>query len=303
MKSPIDNLINKKLFIQLRDTFPLQYKYSSLFYNSDTVKDMISSLSNFLTRICKKVLDDTNSNSSNTNEEDDSSNIVLSTINDQYRSMYKAIDDSFKNIDNNTLDNIITHISDIDNSTLTIRMIVKGLILLQIAYNTRDIVFNTIENNYKFDYISEHNLSYLEYIQEHMYENQFNNIDVNNSFGNDSSNYDDNSIDDDIDTFTEEINKRINDKLLLLESEDDEIEFTEADLFEDDYGYNQSDDNEVSYSTDNIDEYIRKLYYKIMFLFKESIDKIIDVDYKLLPNLDIIVCYIISILMLYIQKF
>ena len=41
----------------------------------------------------------------------------------------KPIDDSFKNIDNNTLENIITHISDVDKSTLTISFSLEPSIL------------------------------------------------------------------------------------------------------------------------------------------------------------------------------
>ena len=293
MKSPIDDLINKKLFINLRNTFPLQYNYACRFYNANTTKDMINISCNILNRLSKKLLE--------SNTITDKEKLLL---NNQYKSLYKTVDDAFKNIDNNTLENIITHISDVDKSTITIRMIVKGLILLQIAYNTKDVIYNTIENNNQFEYISEHNLLYLEQIQEHMYEYQYSTDFLSNSSENadNDNNRFINTIDEEV--FIENINKKINDKLVLLESDDvDEIEFTEADLFEDDYGYDQSEDNEISYSTDNIDEYIQKIYYKIIFLFKESIDKIIDVDYKLLPNMDIIMYYVISILMLYIQRF
>ena len=299
MKAPIDNLINKDLFIKLRNTFPYQYRYACEFYNSNTTKDIIFYSSKVINKLSKELIKEI-SNSNNIVNLD-----IQSTIQNQYQSMYKCIDDSFENIDNQTLNNIIENISDIDKSTLTIRMIVKGLILLQISYNLKDIIFSTIENNNKYNFLTEHKTLYIEEILKHIYENQ--NYHIITEL---VDHYKDNDKEEEriIKNLNRNITKKFN-TLLESDNDNDEIEFTEEDLFEDDYyssiniDDNESDKNEISYNTDNIDEYIQRLYKKIAFLLKESVYKIIDIDYKYLPNLDILIYYIIILMMLYIQRY
>ena len=282
MKAPCDGIIDKQLFIKIRNQFPQEYKSACDFYNTYSTKDMIKISEDIINKITRKRISEFTQDMA-----------LKLTLENQYKSLYKAIDDSYDNINKETIENLVDYVSDIDEQTLNLRLIVKGLIILQAIYNMTDIVYTTIENNNRFSYLTEHKCVDFIEILKHIY---------------DCKHIDDNSIDfmsDDnaISTALEQLNKKINDKLILLESEDDSIEFTEEDLFEDDYDSNQLEDGSVSYDSSDLDSYIHKLYYKSMYMLKTILNTVIDKDYKLLPNVNLIMYWVIIILMHYCLKF
>lgn len=285
MKAPCDGIITKDLFIKVRDTFPFQYRKASQFYNTYVIKEMIKYSEDVVNKIARTKI--SNLDSYIENYED-----VKLTLNNQYQSLYKAIDDSYDNINKDAVENIIDHVSDVESKTLDLRLIIKGLIILQAIYNMTDVLYTSIENNNKFSYLEEHKGVNFSEILEHM-------IETNKTYECDKEEL----SNEDINLFTEQLNKKIMNKLMLLESEDDSIEFTEEDLFEDDYDSNHIEGSEISYDSTDLNTYIHKLYYKAMYMLKDILNKIIDTDYDLLPNIDLLMYWAIIILMHYCLKF
>lgn len=272
LKCNVDNLLNKSFFINIRDNFHLEYQNACKFYNSSNVSDLINYSLQILNNDTKNLIDDGN------NEE------TRKVITNQYESLSRAIQSSYSNLNIEMILNIIDCVSDVEAQKNNLTLIIKGLILLQIIYSILYIIDKTIENNYKFDYINEHKSSYFPEILEHISE-------IYSSFHS---------------TLYNETNT-------LLES--DEIEFNNQDLFNDEYKesseafkqYNfDNDDNEddLTYSSNDLDNYIQKIYSKAIKSLKEILDKIISSDnYYFLPKSTFIMYITTIIAMIIVNKF
>ena len=268
LKCSVDDLLNKQFFINIRDNFHLEYQNACKFYNSSNVSDLINYSLQILNNDTKNLIDDSN------NEE------TRKVITNQYESLSRAIKSSYSNLNIEMILNIIDCVSDIEAQKNNLTLIIKGLILLQIIYALLHITNKTIENNYKFDYINEHKSSYFPEILEH--------ISEIHSFHN----------------------------TLYNISESDEIEFNDQDLFDDEYkesseafkqyNFDNDDDDEdhLTYSSNDLNNYIQYIYSKAIKLLKEILDKIISSDnYYFLPKNTFIMYVATIIAMIIVNKF
>ena len=272
MKSQCEGIIDKELFIKIRETFPYEYKQASKFYNSSIVNDFIELTINTLNKNIKEL---------------DSKTINKESLANQYQSLVKSINDSYDNLNKDTIMKLIDNISDIDQQRLNLKLIIKGLILLQIIYSINNIVDTIIENNGTYNHLTEYKCANISINLEHITDNVTINdilISEENIFYND-----------------EKVSNNI--YKLFREADNDEIiEFTEGDLFEDDYEIDEEDNQ--SFSSENLNHYIHKLYFKCTYTLKDIFNKIIDhKDYFFTVNINLLMYLLIIILMHYILKF
>lgn len=270
MKSQCEGIIDKELFIKIREIFPYEYKQASKFYNSSIVKDFIELTINTVNKNVKEL----------GNKLDDS-------LANQYQSLSKSINESYDNLNKDTIMKLIDNISDVDLQRLNLKLIIKGLILLQIIYSINNIIDTIIENNGTYNHLTEYKYADISIDPEHITDNidDINDILISeeNIFYN---------------------NERVSNNIykLFLEADDDEvIEFTEGDLFEDDYDIEE--DNQ-SFSSETLNLYIHKLYFKCTYTLKDIFNKIIDhKDYFFIININLLMYLLIIILMHYTLKF
>lgn len=270
MKSQCEGIIDKELFINIRETFPYEYKQASKFYNTSVVKDFIELTINIVNKNVKEL----------DNKTDDS-------LINQYQSLSKSINESYDNLNKDTIMKLIDTISDIDQQRLNLKLIIKGLILLQIIYSINNIIDTVIENNGTYNHLNEYRCADISNDSEHITDNikDINNILISeeNIFYND---------------------ERVSNNIykLFLEADDDEvIEFTEGDLFEDDYDIEEENQ---SFSSETLNLYIHKLYFKCTYTLKDIFNKIIDhKDYFFIVNINLLMYLLIIILMHYTLKF
>ena len=271
MKSHCDNIIDKELFVNIRNQFPKMYKLASQFYNSTNVNDMI--------KYSSKALEV--SSLSHIKEKTDYKDLLVN----QYKSISKNIEDLYSNINTDMILQLIDNISDVEQQKINLRLIIKGLMILQILYSIQNIYDTTIENNGTYNHLTEYRCAIIPEDLEHITDNVTINdiLLVEENFIN-RDNY---------------INERVY-KLFSEASDDDTIEFTEGDLFEDDYDVSN---DETTYSSENIEYYIHKLYLKSMYMLKDSLDKLIDNNYNMLPNINFLMYLTTILLMHYMLKF
>ena len=264
LKCSVDNLLNKDYFIKIRDNFPFEYKKACNFYNSSDVSVLIELTLSILNNDTKELINNSN-NENNKN-----------VIENQYQSLSRAIKSSYNNLNIEMILDIIDCVSDIDSQRNNLILIIKGLILLQIIYALQYISDTTIENNNKFDYVTEHKSSYFPEILEHI--SEIRSLSADLSF---------------------------NSNKILSES-DDEIEFKEEDLFDDEYAKSSLyyfDEKELIYSSNDLNNYILKIYTKAIKLLKIIFDKIVSNDYYFLPK-NTFLMYIVAIIsMIIVNKY
>lgn len=271
MKSHCNNIIDKELFIDIRNQFPKMYKLASQFYNSTNVNDMI--------KYSSKALEV--SSLSDIKEKTDYKDLLVN----QYKSISKSIEDLYSNLNTDMILQLIDNISDVEQQKINLRLIIKGLMILQILYSIQNIYDTTIENNGTYNHLTEYRCAIISEDLEHITDNvTINDILLAEENFINRDNY---------------INERVY-KLFSEASDDDTIEFTEGDLFEDDYDVSN---DETTYSSENIEYYIHKLYLKSMYMLKDSLDKLIDNNYNMLPNINFLMYLTIILLMHYMLKF
>ena len=273
MKSHCDNIIDKELFVNIRNQFPKMYKLASQFYNSTNVNDMI--------KYSSKALEV--SSLSHIKEKTDYKDLLVN----QYKSISKNIEDLYSNINTDMILQLIDNISDVEQQKINLRLIIKGLMILQILYSIQNIYDTTIENNGTYNHLTEYRCAIIPEDLEHITDNVTINdilISEENIFYND-----------------EKVSNNI--YKLFREADNDEIiEFTEGDLFEDDYEIDEEDNQ--SFSSENLNHYIHKLYFKCTYTLKDIFNKIIDhKDYFFTVNINLLMYLLIIILMHYILKF
>ena len=263
LKCSVDNLLNKDFFIRIRDNFLFEYKKSCIFYNSSNVSDLIQCTIDVLNNNTKELINN------NDNEND------RNTIENQYNSLLRAIKSSYDNLNIEMIMNIIDCVSDIDSQKSNLILIIKGLILLQIIYALQYIVNTTIENNNQFNYVTEHKSSYFPEILEHISEIRSLSADLTSNITN------------------------------LTESDEEEISFMEKDLYDDEYTESSlyNDDDELTYSSNDLNNYILKIYSKAIKLLKDIFDKIISNKYYFLPQTQFLMYITTIISMLMVNKF
>ena len=271
MKSHCDNIIDKELFVNIRNQFPKMYKLASQFYNSTNVNDMI--------KYSSKALEV--SSLSHIKEKTDYKDLLVN----QYKSISKNIEDLYSNINTDMILQLIDNISDVEQQKINLRLIIKGLMILQILYSIQNIYDTTIENNGTYNHLTEYRCAIIPEDLEHITDNvTINDILLAEENFINRDNY---------------INERVY-KLFSEASDDDTIEFTEGDLFEDDYDVSN---DETTYSSENIEYYIHKLYLKSMYMLKDSLNKLIDNNYNMLPNINFLMYLTTILLMHYMLKF
>ena len=271
MKSHCDNIIDKELFVNIRNQFPKMYKLASQFYNSTNVNDMI--------KYSSKALEV--SSLSHIKEKTDYKELLVN----QYKSISKNIEDLYSNINTDMILRLIDNISDVEQQKINLRLIIKGLMILQILYSIQNIYDTTIENNGTYNHLTEYKCAIISEDLEHITDNvTINDILLAEENFINRDNY---------------INERVY-KLFSEASDDDTIEFTEGDLFEDDYDVSN---DETTYSSENIEYYIHKLYLKSMYMLKDSLNKLIDNNYNMLPNINFLMYLTTILLMHYMLKF
>ena len=273
MKSKCDNIITKELFIQIKDAYPQMYGLACQFYNTSNISKMLKYTVTALNQTSKDKLDT-----------DVQSKEVLAN---QYESLFKTIKDAKANLNMDTILKIIDNVSDVEAQKINIRLIVKGLVVLQVLYSIQDVIDTTIENNGTYTHLTEYKSANLNDSIEHIFDISMVPMSINEIL----------AAEDDLS------NQNLQDKIYKLfseASEEDVIEFTEGDLFEDDYDDDDSD--ETSYSSDRIDEYIERLYLKAMFMVKNSLDKLMDSNYTMLPDTNFLMYLVVVLLMHYMLK-
>lgn len=297
LKVGVEGVINKELFIDIRDTFPLEYKNACLFYNTGNVNNLIKYAKNVIDNEISLVLNDDNKN----------------IISDQYKSLLKTLQESYNNVNYNVILKIINSMDDADkaNNRDNLRYIIKSLILLQIITNVNDIIETTLKNDGVYNYITEYNNNLQEKVLEHIneYENsiyndiQFINEDIRNEFEYLLLNEDDISNDDtSIDNGTFNIAKFYEDD--LLKNIDDSL-YEDDDENEDNSDFESiiNRDRNTSYSSDRLDDFLYNIFLKEIMLVKVIINNIIDSNYDMIPNKRYIMFITIVILMHSINKF
>ena len=295
MKFDYETTINKKFFKEVRDMFGIEYKNACKFYNSGNVKQLIEYSKEMLEKEYQEIL---------------GNNIQYKEIiNNQYQSLMRALDDSYNNLNLSTIIKIINAIPDIDSQKYNLRLIIKGLIILQVLYNIMDVITATnLDENHNYNVITEYKNDLFLKILEHM--NEYAHLlDHNNEFLSENlynilneAHEEDKDIDDDKEEQEVNIEKFYNDDLLK------DPEVLDNDLFKeiDDISDNDLDlilDDSKSYSASNLDKYIFELYLKEVTMIRIIIEDIIDNKYLLLPNSNYIMYWLIILLMHCVNKF
>ena len=295
MKFDYETTINKNFFKDVRDMFGAEYKNACKFYNSGNVKQLITYSKEILEKEFQEVL--------NNNIEE------KHTIINQYESLTRALDDSYNNLNLSTIIKIINGMPDADNQKYNLRLIIKGLIILQVLYNIMDVITATnLDENRSYNVITEYKNDLFLKILEHM--NEYAHLlDQNNEFLSENlsvilneAHEEDKDFDDDPEEKEVDIEKFYNDDLLKNN------ELIDNDLFKeiDDIDSNDLDlimDDNKSYSASNLDKYIFELYLKEVTMIRIIIEDIIDSKYSLLPNSNYIMYWLIILLMHCVNKF
>ena len=288
LKGRNDNILTKQLFVDVRDTFPLEYNTACRFYNTTKIKSLQSVMRFLLNKSVKEVKK--------------SSNNTL--IDEQYKSMMKTVEQCYDNINFDNLKSIIGEMSEEEraNNKELLRLLIKALILLQLINNIKDVLDTTIENNGKFEFISEHqnNLSYI--LTEHI-------IDYN-----DKTNYsfeEDKKIQDTITLILDEmlsdednrdIRKYYEDDLFVNDKDSD---LYQDNIYDEDYDDKQNSDRlDELIDPNNLDRFISKTFLKECILLKSIYNSLIDItEFQTLPSISYL-SFISIILLLHItQKF
>ena len=216
------------------------------------------------------------------------------------------------------MDTIMKIISNMNNEDKiknkdNLRLIIKGLVLLQLINNMNDVINTTISNNGAFNFIQEHKNNLIEKLQEHIVEYELaqeHNIKINNQDILDetlsSILLEDNEYDyttDDQEPLSSFNISKFYEENLLKDSED--LLYGDDDDGNDDNEFEEimSSNTDISYSANNLDDFIHSLFLKEIMLLKVINSNIDDSGYTLIPNKSYISYLLISLLLMIVNKF
>lgn len=297
--------IEKKLFIDIRDTFPDEYRSACKFYNTANVHDIIEYTKDIIDNEVRNII---------TNNPDISKDV----LNNQYKSIIKTLNESYDNINMTTIMNIISNMNDEDKikNKDNLRLIIKGLILLQLINNMNDIINTTNSNNGAYNFIMEHKNNLIEKVQEHIVEYEqslehkfkITDQDILNetllSILSEDSEYDFNDIDNNeasssfnVAKFYEENLLKDSDDLIYGDDDDDDGSY------DDKFDQVMQSNEDVSYSADKLDNFIYQLFLKEIMLLKIVNSNIDDSNYTLIPNKSYITYILIALILMIVSKF
>lgn len=250
-----DGIIDKDLFIQMRKLFPKEYIGACKFYNSNNTNEITNSIQSILDHNYKIQLSTISSN-------------LTSTLQSQYQSLSKIVQDSLNSVNGSTVFKLINTIKDSDSLKIRkryLKTVIKSLVLLSIVDHIEH-VFNTttLHEDLCYNLITDWKSSQLTTLLEH--------------------------IDDDISTFS-------NDPMMLFEVDDGNSDNSNDNVFDD-----SDDDSTPDLIEDTITDDMRRIFFLTIHKLINIVEKMASIEdnrYRsLLPNISYIAYYTIVIAML-----
>ena len=161
IKSGADGIIDRDLFIDMRDTFSSEYIGASRFYNTNNIDTT-------MVKLMKHSLQ----SSYNSISLDSNSNDVTSTIESQYQSLSKAIDEAIVSANGSIMRKITATLdnnSDQKTYVRYVRKIIKVLVILSVIDHMEGVFDSTITNeNNSYNIVRDWRQPDLTILQEHI---------------------------------------------------------------------------------------------------------------------------------------
>ena len=161
IKSGADGIIDRDLFIDMRDTFSSEYIGASRFYNTNNIDTT-------MVKLMKHSLQ----SSYNSISLDSNSNDVTSTIESQYQSLSKAIDEAIVSANGSIMRKIIATLNNnSDQKTYVgyVRKVIKVLVILSVIDHMEGVFDSTITNeNNSYNIVRDWRQPDLTILQEHI---------------------------------------------------------------------------------------------------------------------------------------
>lgn len=281
LKGRNDDILTKELFVDIKDTYPLEYNTACKFYNASGIKSLKSSIRFMLNRS----LEDMEQNE---------------TTKNQFESMVRVVEESYNNINFDTLRSVVGEMDERERNEKKdiLRLIVKSLILLQLINNMNDIIDATNRNNGSFNYIVEHQNNLSGVITEH----------INDYIANEQIWCAD--IEGEIELVLDEIMSDEDARDIRKYHEDDMLRNDSSDVYRDDpdEDYDEfdkilNDHLDEVIDPNRLDRFVAQLLLKESILLKVIYNKILDAEFKSLPNVRYIIFIAIVLLLHITQKF
>lgn len=161
IKSGADGIIDRDLFIDMRDTFSSEYIGASRFYNTNNIDTTMVKLMKHSLQF-----------SYNSISLDSNSNDVTSTIESQYQSLSKAIDEAIVSANGSIMRKIIATLNNnSDQKTYVgyVRKVIKVLVILSVIDHMEGVFDSTITNeNNSYNIVRDWRQPDLTILQEHI---------------------------------------------------------------------------------------------------------------------------------------
>ena len=161
IKSGADGIINRDLFIDMRDTFSSEYIGASRFYNTNNIDTT-------MVKLMKHSLQ----SSYNSISLDSNSNDVTSTIESQYQSLSKAIDEAIISANGSIMKKITATLDNNSDQKIYVRYIrkvIKVLVILSVIDHMEGVFDSTItDQNNSYNIVRDWRQPDLTILQEHI---------------------------------------------------------------------------------------------------------------------------------------
>lgn len=156
-----DGIIDKDMFMQLRQIFPKEYIGACKFYNSNTTSDIINSIQSILDHNYKLLLSTASTVGNTTN-----------TLQSQYQSLSKIIETSLDSVGSSTIFNLINTVRDADALGLRkkyLKTVIKSLVILSIVDHMEHVFKTTIlREDMSYNIVTDWKTSQLTTLVEHI---------------------------------------------------------------------------------------------------------------------------------------